>query len=139
MLSKKLEAALNKQINEEFYSSYIYMAMAAYLEDANLDGCAHWMRMQAQEEHLHAMKLFDYMTERGGRVELQPVAAPPKVWDSPLDAREFQGAWVTYWRSLSGDRKLGDLKERKQEFKVREWTFQFERSGKRVILTWRNE
>ncbi len=61
------------------------------------------------------------------------------VWDSPLDAREFQGAWVTYWRSLSGDRKLGDLKERKQEFKVREWTFQFERSGKRVILTWRNE
>jgi ferritin len=83
MLSKKLEAALNKQINEEYYSSYIYLAMAAYLEDSNLDGCAHWMRMQAQEEYQHAMKIFDYMIERGARVELFEVAAPPKDWDSP--------------------------------------------------------
>jgi len=84
MLSKKLTDALNKQINEEFYSSYIYLAMAAYLEDTNLDGMAHWMKMQAQEEHLHGMKLFDYMIERGARVELHPVAAPPREWDSPL-------------------------------------------------------
>ncbi len=90
MLSPKLTDALNKQINEEFYSSYIYLAMAAYLEDANLDGMGHWMKMQAQEEHQHAMKLFDYMAERGARVELQPVAAPPKSWESPLDS--FQGA-----------------------------------------------
>jgi len=90
MLSQKLTDALNKQINEEFYSSYIYLAMAAYLEDANLDGMAHWMKMQAQEEHLHGMKLFDYMIERGARVELSPVAAPPKEWASPLEA--FKGA-----------------------------------------------
>lgn len=88
MLSKKLEAALNKQINEEYFSSYIYMAMAAYLEDANLDGSAHWMRMQAQEEHLHAMKIFDYMVERGARVELFEVKAPPKEWDTPVAAFE---------------------------------------------------
>ncbi|MCP4570776.1 MAG: ferritin [bacterium] len=88
MLSKKLEAALNKQINEEYYSSYIYLAMAAYLEDANLDGCAHWMRMQAQEEHLHAMKIFDYMIERGARVELFAVNAPPKEWDGAVAAFE---------------------------------------------------
>lgn len=84
MLSKKLQEALNKQINEEYYSSYIYLAMAAYLEDGNLDGCAHWMRMQAAEEYQHAMKIFDYLIDRGGRVELREVKAPPKEWESPL-------------------------------------------------------
>jgi len=84
MLSAKLTAALNKQINEEYYSSYLYLAMAAYLEDQNLDGCAHWMRMQAQEEWDHGMKIFDYMIERGGRVELSAVAAPAKEWDGPV-------------------------------------------------------
>ena len=88
MLSKKLEAALNKQINEEYYSSYIYLAMAAYLEDVNLDGCAHWMRMQAQEEYQHAMKIFDYMMDRGARVELFQVEAPPKEWKSAKDVFE---------------------------------------------------
>ena len=90
MLSPKLLDALNKQINEEFYSSYIYLAMAAYLEDLNLDGCAHWMEMQAQEEHMHAMKIFRYVAERGGRIELFAVKQPPKSWDSPLAA--FEGA-----------------------------------------------
>ena len=88
MLSKKLQDALNRQINEEYYSSYIYLAMAAYLEDVNLDGCAHWMRMQAQEEHQHAMKIFDYLIDRGGRVLLTEVKAPPHVWESPLAAFE---------------------------------------------------
>ncbi len=86
MLSKKLETALNKQINEEFFSSYLYLAMAAYLEDMNLDGCAHWMRMQALEEYQHGMKIFDYVVDRGSRVELQAIQAPPKEWDSPVAA-----------------------------------------------------
>lgn len=84
MLSPKLQEALNKQINEEFFSSYLYLAMAAYMEESNMDGCAHWMRMQAQEEHMHGLKLFDYMTERGGRVELQAIAEPQKEWTSVL-------------------------------------------------------
>ncbi len=84
MMSEKMTAALNQQINEEYYSSYIYLAMAAYLEDNDLDGMAHWMRMQAQEEYQHAMKIFDYMIERGARVVLSEVAAPPKEWESPL-------------------------------------------------------
>ena len=88
MLKPKLLAALNKQINEEYYSSYIYRAMFAYFEDLNLDGCAHWMRMQADEEHLHALKIFDYIIERGGRVVLEAVQAPPRDWDSPLAAFE---------------------------------------------------
>jgi len=88
MLTKKLLDALNKQINEEYYSSYIYQAMVGYFEDLNLDGCAHWMRMQAQEEHMHGNKIFDYMVERGGRIELFEIAKPPMEWDSPRAAFE---------------------------------------------------
>ena len=88
MLSPKLEAALNQQINEEYYSSYIYRSMVAYFESKNLDGCAHWMRMQADEEHMHALKIFNYVLERGGKVELQTVKAPPHEWDSPVAAFE---------------------------------------------------
>lgn len=90
MMSEKMTAALNKQINEELYSNYIYLAMAAYMEDLDLDGMAHWMRMQAQEEYLHAMKLFDYMNERGARVILSELAAPPSEWDNPVAC--FQAA-----------------------------------------------
>ncbi len=86
MLSTKMQESLNKQINEEYYSSYLYLAMAAYLDEKNLDGCAHWMRMQAQEEYQHAMKIFDYVGARGGRVELFSIAQPQKEWDSPLAA-----------------------------------------------------
>ena len=107
MLSKKLEAALNQQINEEYYSSYIYLAMAAYLEDKNLDGCAHWMQMQAQEESQHAMKIFNYMVDRGGRVELFEVKAPPKEWDSPLEVFK---ASLEHEQYMTGNiNKLTDL------------------------------
>ena len=98
MLSKKLLDALNKQINDEYYSSYIYQSMVAYFEDMNLDGCAHWMKMQAEEEHLHALKIFNYVVERGGRVELFSVAKPPSEWDSPRAA--FEAARAATRRAL---------------------------------------
>lgn len=107
MLSAKLQDALNKQINEEYYSSYLYRSMVAYMEDRNLDGCAHWMRMQADEEHLHALKIFDYMIDRGGRIELQPVAAPPREWDSPLAA--FEAALEHEKYMTENITKLADL------------------------------
>lgn len=88
MLSEKLEAALNHQINEEFYSSYLYLSMAGWFEDKNLDGCAHWMQMQAEEEWQHGMKLFRYLVDRGGRVQLKEIKAPPIDWDSPQAAFE---------------------------------------------------
>ena len=88
MLSKKLLGALNQQINEEYYSSYIYQSMVAYFEDLNLDGSAHWMKMQAEEEHLHALKIFNYVVERGGRIELFAIPKPPMEWDSPRAAFE---------------------------------------------------
>jgi ferritin len=107
MLSKKLLDALNKQINDEYYSSYIYQAMVAYFEDKNLDGCAHWMKMQAEEEHLHALKIFDYVVERGGRVELFAIAEPPKEWDSPRAAFESALEHEKYMTDLIS--KLADL------------------------------
>lgn len=88
MLSEKMQKALNDQINAEMYSSYLYLAIAAYFEDANLPGFAHWMRLQADEETVHAMKFYDYIIERHGRVELAALDAPPKAWDSALAAFE---------------------------------------------------
>lgn len=84
MLNKKIEDALNDQINAELYSSYLYLAMSAHFSDQNLEGFAHWMSMQAQEEMAHAMKFYGYVNERGGRIVLQAIEAPPVSWDSPL-------------------------------------------------------
>lgn len=85
MLSKPLEDAVNEQINKELYSAYLYLSMSTYCESVNLAGFAHWMRVQAQEELGHAMKLFDYVNERGGRVVLKAIEQPPPVWKSPLE------------------------------------------------------
>ncbi len=88
MLTEKMEKALNKQINEELYSSYLYLAMSAWFESVNLPGCAAWMAAQAREENGHAMKFFKFINERRGRVLLQGIKEPPKEWKSPLAAFE---------------------------------------------------
>jgi ferritin len=85
MLSKKMANALNGQINAEIYSSYMYLAMSAWCEQAGLPGSANWMRQQAQEEMFHAMKLFNFVNERGSRVILEKVEKPPADWKSALD------------------------------------------------------
>jgi len=84
MLSKALGDAINEQINKELYSAYLYLSMSAYCEGASLPGFARWMRMQAQEEVFHAMKFFDYVNDRGGRVMLKAIDQPPTDWKSPL-------------------------------------------------------
>jgi len=88
MLSEKMEAALNDQINAELYSSYLYLAMAAYFHDVNLAGFAHWMEAQALEEQIHAMKFYNFIYERGGRINLTAIAGPPVKWASPLNVFE---------------------------------------------------
>ena len=90
MISKTMQEAINKQINKEMFSSYLYLSMAAYFEEMNLPGFAHWMRSQTNEENEHAMKFFDYMVERGGRVTLGAFAAPKAEWASSLEV--FQQA-----------------------------------------------
>lgn len=107
MLKPNLLAALTQQINEEYYSSYIYQSMVAYFEDKHLDGCAHWMRLQAKEEHDHALKIFDYVISRGGRVVLAAIAAPPSDWPNPLAA--FEAALAHEKHMTANITKLADL------------------------------
>ena len=83
-ISKKIEDALNEQINKELYSAYLYLSMAAYSESIGLKGFSTWLKAQAAEEEEHAMKIFNYVNERGGRVILKAIDAPPTEWDSPL-------------------------------------------------------
>lgn len=85
MIKQNLAEALNKQINAELYSAYLYLSMAAYCESISLNGFANWMRMQAQEEVAHAMHMYKYLAERGGRITLESIAAPPTEWKSPLE------------------------------------------------------
>jgi ferritin len=84
MLSTKMQDALNDQLNAEIYSAYLYLSMEAYFQDKSLTGFANWMRVQTQEELTHAQKFYDFINERGGRVKLKPIDAPPWDWESPL-------------------------------------------------------
>ncbi len=84
MPSKKMEEALNEQLNAELFSAYLYLAMTAYFESRSLLGFANWMRIQAREELMHAMKFYDYINDRNGRVVLKAVGTPTKEWKSPL-------------------------------------------------------
>jgi ferritin len=85
MLTKKMQDALNQQINAEMFSSYLYLAMSAHFESANLPGFAGWMSVQSEEETGHAMKLYHYVFERGGKVVLEAIAKPATDFKTPLD------------------------------------------------------
>ena len=87
-MNAKIQKAFNKQINEELYSSYLYLSMSAYFEAENLKGMANWMRVQAQEELTHAMKFFHFIYDRDGKVTLTELRAPKVKWTSPLNAFE---------------------------------------------------
>jgi ferritin len=88
MLTPRLVDAFNKQINAELYSSYLYLSMAAYFESKDLKGMAHWMTIQADEERAHAMRIFNWVNDRSGRVNLTQIDAPKAEWKSPLEAFE---------------------------------------------------
>ncbi|MCK9557207.1 MAG: ferritin [Candidatus Cloacimonetes bacterium] len=86
MISNKMVNAINEQINRELYSEYLYISMQAWFADQNLDGMANWMDAQGKEERFHAMKFFNYLVERGGRVKLKAIAEPTHEFDNPLKA-----------------------------------------------------
>ena len=88
MLQKKIEEALNEQINAEFWSAYLYLSMSLHFESEGRKGMANWFRIQFQEEQAHALALIDYLQARDGRVELKPIAEVPTSWDSPKAAFE---------------------------------------------------
>lgn len=85
MLSKTVENAINEQIKGELYSAYLYLSMSAYCESINFKGFAHWLRLQSQEELSHAMKLFDHINDRQGRVILLSIEQPPSEFKSLVD------------------------------------------------------
>ena len=104
MLKQKIEDALNSQINAELYSAYLYYSMAADFASRSLTGCAHWMNIQALEEMGHVQKFVNYINERGGRVSLKAIDAPPVEWSSPRkafeDALEHEGHVTSLINSL---------------------------------------
>lgn len=100
MLSKALQDAINDQIHHEFHSAYIYLSMAAYMESANFPGFAHWMRLQAKEEVNHAMKLFDYVNDRNGRVTLKALEQPPA---------DFASILATFEQALEHEKKVTQM------------------------------
>lgn len=88
MINKKIEEALNAQINEEMFSAYLYMAMSAYLKSINLNGSSKWMEIQVQEELLHAKKIYDFIYNRGGEVVLEQINKPKTKWNSLINVFE---------------------------------------------------
>jgi ferritin len=107
MFDKKLENAFNGQINAELQSAYLYLGMASWFGSQSLPGMASWMRMQAQEEVMHAMKFYDFVQERSGRVILTALDTPQAEWASPLKA--FQDT-LTHERKVTAlIHKLVDL------------------------------
>ncbi len=88
MINQKMEQAINDQIQKELYSSYLYLAMSTYSESQNLKGFAHWLKLQHDEEKEHAMKLVDYLLERGGKVAFQALEAPPAEFGTPVEVFE---------------------------------------------------
>ncbi|MEZ4485577.1 MAG: ferritin [Syntrophotaleaceae bacterium] len=89
MLSQTLVDALNEQMKNEFFSGYLYKAMAAYFEAEDLPGFAHWMKLQALEELCHGEKFFNYICEAGGRAVMLPIDGPKVDYASPLEVFEY--------------------------------------------------
>ncbi len=88
MIGEKTQAIMNEQIKNELESYYIYLSMVSYFHSENLDGMAHWMRIQAHEEMTHAMKFFDHIIDRGGKATLLDLKQLKTTWQSPLEAWE---------------------------------------------------
>jgi ferritin len=87
-MDKKIEKEMNAQINREIYSAYLYLSMAAYFEAENLNGFAHWMKVQAMEEMFHAMKFYTFICDRAGQVILESIDKPDSKFDSIKDVFE---------------------------------------------------
>src|SRR5687768_6056713 len=121
-LSKDIQEAINDQIHHEFLSAYVYLAMSAYLEAASFKGFAHWMRIQGKEEVTHAMKLFDYVNDRNGRVELKALEKPPV---------EFKSVLATFEQALEHEKKVTRLIHSLYEKAIKEGDY-----ATQVQLTW---
>ena len=107
MISKNMEKALNEQVNAELYSAYLYLSMEAFFKSLNMNGFANWMRVQTQEEVAHAMKIYDFINERSGKVTLKAIDGPQTKWESPLAV--FQAVYKHEQKVTGLINKLVDL------------------------------
>ncbi|MBD3179874.1 MAG: ferritin [Candidatus Latescibacteria bacterium] len=114
MINEKVNKAFNEQIQKEMYSAYLYLSMATQFYADGLEGISQWLRSQALEELTHAMKFFDHITERDGRVELEAIEKPPSEWDSPVSA--FKDA-LKHEEYITGEiNNLVDLTEKEKDY-----------------------
>jgi ferritin len=112
MISETVQNAINEQINKELFSSYLYLSMSAYFAEKNLPGFVTWLRVQVEEERGHAMKLYDYLVDRGGRVMLHAIDTPRSEWKSSLDVfKEVQSHEAKVTTSINALYELA-LKEK---------------------------
>jgi len=111
MLSQAVQDAINEQIKHELYSAYLYLSMSAYCQASNMPGSAHWTSLQSKEEVGHAMKFFEYVNDRGGRVLLQAIDQPPTEWKSLL---------VMFQQVLEHEQKVTGLIHRLYEVALKE-------------------
>ncbi|NPV83454.1 MAG: ferritin [Candidatus Aminicenantes bacterium] len=122
MISKKMEEAINKQINEEMYSAYLYLSMAGYFAEQNLMGFHNWLYVQYHEELVHAEKFYKYLVERGGQVRLAAIKEPEHTWKGPRDAFE---AVLKHERHITGRiNELVDMAEAEKDrasFAMLQW------------------
>jgi len=122
MFSKKLQDAINEQINKELYSAYLYLGMSAYFEANNLPGMAKWMRVQFGEEQEHALKFYDFIVDRGGSVELKAIDQPEAELKSPL---------VVWETTLEHEKKVTGLIHKLYEVALAEKDY-----AAQVMLQW---
>jgi len=87
-MNSKVESALNNQVNAEMYSSYLYLSMSAWADSQGMKGVSHWFKVQYQEELMHAIKIFDFINDRGGVPKLQAIAEPPSEWKNVVELFE---------------------------------------------------
>jgi len=121
-MKKKVQDAVNDQIQAELYSAYLYLSMAAYSHGQNLKGFARWLTLQAKEEQAHAMKFFDHLIERGATVELQKIQEPPTTFKSPIDIFE---------KTLEHEKKVTGLINKMYALAVKEEDYPLQ-----ILLQW---
>ncbi len=125
ILSRKLSDALNEQITAEMWSANLYMSMYAHFKMLGLDGCAHWMKKQAEEEIEHAYRLIDYSVQRGGQVTISPINSVPTAWGAPLEIFEHVYKHETYISTLID--KLVDIAHEENDKATQDFLWSFVR------------
>lgn len=114
MISEKVAKHLNEQLGKELFSSYLYLSMASYFDSIDLTGFASWMKVQAKEELGHAMRIYDFLYERGARVELPALEKPKSEWESPLSA--FKAAYEHERFVTESINKLLELAKKEKDY-----------------------